>query len=144
MDRPHFYYSDLIAFSNIASTSAEGFLSMRETIMHASRPMINPGTISYIPVGAVSQSSHIISTKPPTIIPARAPLYVRRFQYTERTITGPKAEPKPAHALPTKSIMDPLPGIIEIINAATEMITTNNLPTHSISLSDAFFLKTGL
>ena len=90
--------------------------------------------------------SHTISTTAPTIMPASEPLYVRRFQNSERITTGPNAAPKSAHAFDTIFITAcaPEPLLLAIKNAITETIITTTLPTQRTSFSDAFFLMIGL
>ena len=85
-------------------TSSEGFLSRSDPTTDAIRPHANPGSISYIPV-FFKKTSHNTSTKAPTITPAQAPRYVRRFQNSDSITTGPNDEPNHAHAFSTMFII---------------------------------------
>ena len=49
------------------------------------------------PIGAM-RYFQMKTTAPPVIMPASAPCLFARFQKSEKSITGPNAAPKPAHA----------------------------------------------
>ncbi len=59
-------------------------------------------------------------------------------------MVGPNAEPNAAHAHSTSAIMPLQFGLSAITSATTEITATIILPAQSISLSEAFFRKTGL
>ena len=59
-------------------------------------------------------------------------------------MTGPNAEPKPAHAHSTSAMMPPQFGSAAMKNATTEMSMTMMRPAHCISWSVASLRMTGL
>ena len=44
-----------------------------------------------------------MTTTAPVIIPAKAPMALKRFQYSDSRMVGPKEAPKPAQAKATRS-----------------------------------------
>ena len=79
------------------------------------------------------------------MIPATAPLKLKRFQKRLSMIAGPKAAPKIPHALETSAIIEPALGFEAMMSAATAIPRTTIRPVHIISLSLALpFLMTGL
>ncbi len=98
------------------------------TMMPAIILRINPGMISYTPVDFARPVVIQINTvAAPTIMAASAPHSFIRFQYRLSRIAGPKAEPKPAQAYPTKSRMV-LFGFNDKSTAITAMTKTDNRP----------------
>ena len=69
-------------------------------------------------------------------MPAMAPAPLVRGHISERMISGPKAEPKPAQALLTRpSTWES--GLEAIITATTPTSTTQRRPIATVSLSEA-------
>src|SRR5699024_6434724 len=103
-----------------------------------------PGTISYkSKMPPERQSPQIITVVAPTIIPHNAPSLVIPRQQRDKTIIGPKEAPKPAQSSLTRS-STLLSGFVAMIPAISAMATVAILPTHTNSLSEAFFLKNPL
>ena len=75
----------------------------------------------------------------PVAIPLIAPASVERFQNNARSTTGPKAEPKPAHASETSPIILEL-GLMAITKPIIATTTTATLPMLRALFSVEFFL----
>ena len=79
------------------------------------------------------------------MIPATAPLKLKRFQNRLSMMAGPKAAPNTPHAFETRLMMEPAFGFEAISSAMMEMASTTKRPAQSISFSLALFLRrTGL
>ena len=86
----------------------------------------------------------MITNNPPDTMPATAPGRLVRFQNREHTTSGPKAEPRPAHASET-SPMILLSGFHAMMQATTAITRTVIRLTFNTFLSSAsgfrIFLK---
>ena len=110
--------------------SLDGGLPIRLTMMIAIEANRKPGMISYSPQSA--NCFQISTVRPPTTIPARAPLRVVRRQNNENSSAGPKAAPKPAQAYATISSMR-LSGFIARAIAMAEIASTDIRLIHTSS-----------
>ena len=81
----------------------------------------------------------MITVRPPETIPATAPARFVLLQNRDITTVGPKAAPRPAHALDTSPIIL-LFGFHAMINATTETAITVILATVRTSFESASFL----
>src|SRR5699024_2983274 len=129
--------------SNSSSIDCSGLL-IKLTITVTIVLNKKPGASSYnSKMPPLKKSPQITTVAAPTIIPAIAPPRVIRCQQRDKTISGPKAAPKPAQAYPTKSSTDES-GFIAIIAAISAMATVAIRPTVTSSLSVASLLKIAL
>ena len=56
-----------------------------------------------MPPGPPETFPQIMTTTAPVIIPAKAPMALKRFQYSDSRMVGPKEAPKPAQAKATRA-----------------------------------------
>ena len=66
------------------------------------------------------------------MIPATAPLKLKRFQKRLSMIAGPKAAPKIPHALETSAMIEPALGFDAMMSAATDSKNDNTAGPHHL------------
>ena len=80
---------------------------------------------------------------PPVNIPANAPCQEVFFQKSEKTITGPNADPNPAQAFPTKFRIESF-GVNDSNTAITATIKTDKRLAVNNCFGVAFLFKNAL